>query len=332
MRANDKPLSRTQSASIINRKIHNLRGESFRHARNQKQHLPLADLTTQHTHNSPTLPANLLADSAYTQEDASRRPRDTREALFVVKRVDRPQHGPPATITSTSAWRAEALSLTIPAIGEHQNVPPLTSLCLQILRTAPFDADFSENILPFIPPHLRRTLLRWSAVQAPLTTHQLRALCGSDGDVAGELIVVGPDAGLREDHFKHADANSRFAEWESEDWVAPPPMHTFVLVSSHLAVSLMCTLPATLTHLALVNVLNPVSLHRLPMICPLVESLDLSYNTWLVAEADARERLGKIQWSRWHQLRILGMRGCHVPTATVAEVNKGRWDDVHVVK
>ncbi|KAJ7046903.1 hypothetical protein C8F04DRAFT_213816 [Mycena alexandri] len=331
MQANEKPLSRTQSASIINTKIHNIRVESLRHARNQK-HLPLADLTTRHTHNSPTLPANLLADATYTQEVISRRPRDAREALFVIKRVDRPQHEPTATITSTSTWRAEALSLTIPAIEEPQNVPPLTSLCLQILRMAPFDADFSENILPFIPPHLRRTLLRWSAVHAPLTTHQLRALCSSDGDVAGELIVVGPDAGLREDQFKHPDADSCLAEWESEDWVAPPPMHTFILVSSHLAVSVMCTLPATLTHLALVNVSNPVSLHRLPTICPLVESLDLSYNTWLVAEAEARERLGKVQWSRWHQLRILGIRGCHVPTAIVVEVNKGRWDDVQVVK
>jgi hypothetical protein len=103
-------------------------------------------------------------------------------------------------------------------------------------------------------------------------------------------------------------------------------------MSAHLTLSIICTLPATLTHLALVNILNPVSLHRLPMICPLVECLDLSYNAWLVAEKEAQDRLGKLQWSRWHQLRTLGLRGCHVPADLTVEVNKGRWDDVQVVK
>ncbi|KAJ7172367.1 hypothetical protein C8R46DRAFT_992494 [Mycena filopes] len=326
MRANEKPLSRLESASNINTKIRTLRGESFRHARNQK-HLPLAGLTARHIHNSPTLPANLLADS-YAQEETSPRPRNTREALFGIKRVVNPRH---ESTTSTSTWRLEALSLTIPAIAEQKRVPPLTLLCLQILRTAPFDADFSDNILPFIPPHLRRSLLRWAAAHAPLTTHQLRALCGSDGDALDELIVVGPTAQLREDQFKHIH-DSCSAEWESEDWVAPPPMHTFILMSSHLAVSIMCTLPPTLTHLGLVNVSNPVSLHRLPTICPLVESLDLSHNSWLAAEAEATERFAKVQWSRWHQLRILGARGCYVPADMVLKVNQGRWDDVQIVK
>jgi hypothetical protein len=94
----------------------------------------------------------------------------------------------------------------------------------------------------------------------------------------------------------------------------------------------MFTLPPTLTHLALINILNPVSLHRLPMTCPLLECLDLSHNMWLVAEKDAEERLGNVQWSRWHRLRTLGMRGCHVPAESMVEINKGRWDDVQVVR
>jgi hypothetical protein len=210
-------------------------------------------------------------------------------------------------------------------------VPSLALLCLQTLITSSSDADFSETVVPFIPLHLRHVLLRWAAVHRPLTNHQLRALCGSDGHVAGELIIIGPNTAVGEDQFRPPDAEGRLAEWESDDWVAPP-MHTFILVSAHLAPSIMFTLPATLTHLALINILNPVSLHRLPMTCPLLECLDLSHNMWLVAEKDAEERLGNVQWSRWHRLRTLGMRGCHVPAESMVEINKGRWDDVQVVR
>jgi len=108
-------------------------------------------------------------------------------------------------------------------------------------------------------------------------------------------------------------------------------MHTFILVSAHISSS--ARLPATLTRLGLINVSTPVSLHRLPTTCPLLELLDISYNDWLVAEKDVQEKLGKVQWSRWHHLRELGMRACHdIPGDIMAEVNKGRWDDVKVVK
>ncbi|KAF7338213.1 hypothetical protein MVEN_02046400 [Mycena venus] len=308
-------------ASHIHAKIHTLRGEYFRHIQNQNS-LPRNFKPI--THNAPTLPADLLTDSAYSKEKP-RPPRDTREALFVPKRVEKPQHD----LTTNSTWRAEALSLAIPTAAEHYTVPPLTLLCLQTLITT-FDADFAE-IVPFIPPHLRQALLRWAAVHRPLTNHQLRVLC-SNGHAAGELIVVGPNAIVREEYFRDSDAEeSQSAEWESDDWLPPPPMHTLVLMSAHLALSAISTLPATLTNLALVNI-NPVSLHRLPMTCPLVECLDLSYNAWLVGEKEAQERLGKPQWSRWHQLRTLGLRGCYIPADLILEVNKGRWDDVRVVK
>ncbi|KAJ6547671.1 hypothetical protein B0H19DRAFT_1166806 [Mycena capillaripes] len=306
--------------SHIQTKIHTLRGEYFRHTQNQKRLPPNFNLTT---HNSPTLPADLFSDAAYSKEKP-RPPRDTREALFIPKRVERPQHD----LTATSTWRGDALSLTIPTIAERHQVPPLTLLCLQTLVS--FDPDFSA-IVPFMPPHLRRDLLHWAAVHRPLTNSQLRALCGSDGHVAGELIIIGPNAAVREDQFRDPDAESRLAEWESDDSLPPPPMQTFILISARLAFSVMSTLPATLTHLALLNILNPLSLHRLPMICPLVECLDLSHNAWLVAEKEARETLGKVQWSRWHQLRILGLRGCHVPADMLVEVNKGRWEDVGII-
>ncbi|KAJ7109484.1 hypothetical protein C8R44DRAFT_635084 [Mycena epipterygia] len=228
----------------------------------------------------------------------------------------------------TATQRAEVLSVVLPSVAEFRKVPPLTLVCLQILVKT-FDADFSD-IIPFIPPHLRHDLLRWTAIHDPLSNDHLRALCGLDGHVAGELIIM-PPASIREDQFRYPEP-SRSAEWESDDWLPPPPMHTFILVSSHLSFSTLCNLPVTLTHLALVNLPTPVSLHRLPTTCPLVECLDLSYNSWLVVEKEARERLGKVQWSRWHQLQTLGVRECYIPADMIIEVNKGRWDDVTVVK
>ncbi|KAJ6596998.1 hypothetical protein DFH09DRAFT_108492 [Mycena vulgaris] len=316
------------SSSKITQAIHTLRGEYFRHTQNQQHLPPNLKARTSLTHNSPTLPADLLADSAYSKEKP-RPPRDTREALFVSRRADPPQHD-----FTTSVQRAEVLSVVLPTVAEQHcpQVPPLTLLCLQILITTLSDADFSDTVLPFIPSHLRHDLLRWTAIHRPLNNNgQIRALCGPEGHLAGELILIGPNANVREDQFRDPE-HTRSAEWESDDWLPPPPMHTFVLVSAHLSFSTLCSLPATLTRLALVNLPTPVSLHRLPTTCPLVECLDLSYNTWLVAEKEAQERLGKVKWSRWHQLRTLGIRGCHVPADMIAEVNKGRWDDVRVVK
>lgn len=143
---------------------------------------------------------------------------------------------------------------------------------------------------------------------------------------------MGPNASLREDQFQRPEPESvRSTEWELDDRL-PTPMHTFVLVSVQLSLHILRDLPPTLTRLALINVLVPVSLHRLPTTCPLLEQLDLSHNAWLVAEKEARERLGNVQWSRWHHLQKLGLRGCHIPEDILVEVNKGRWDDVEVVK
>ncbi|KAJ7741518.1 hypothetical protein DFH07DRAFT_52812 [Mycena maculata] len=311
------------SSSKIVDTIHTLRGEYFRHTQNQKR-LPPNLRSRTVTHNTSTLPADLLGNSAYSKDSQPIHPRDTRQALFVPKRVDRPQHD----LTSTASWRADAVSVILPAVVEDSKVPLLTLFCLRILITFS-DADFWENILPFIPPHLRHDLLRWTAIHRPLTNPQLAALCGSNGHISGELIIVGPTASVREDQFEPLEARHP-VEWDSDDSL-PPPMHTFILVSAHLALSALRSLPATLTRLALVNV-TAVSLHRLPTTCPLLEHLDLSYNTWLVAEKETRERLGKVQWSRWRHLRELGVRECHIPEDIMAAVNKGRWDDIKVVK
>ncbi|KAJ7219376.1 hypothetical protein GGX14DRAFT_355991 [Mycena pura] len=303
------------------------RGEYFRHTQN-KGCVPRPRVTG--AHNTPTLPADLLADSAYAT-DKARPPRDTRAALFVCeKHAEPPASG--LALTSTPRLRAGVLSVVLPAVAEQHRVPRLTLLCLQILVASSSDAEFSNAVLPFIPPHLRHDLLRWTAVHHPLNNQKLHALCGNEGHVNGELIIVGPSANVSEDQFQWSQAKSCSAEWDSDDSLPPHPMHTYVLVSAHLSFSNLSALPATLTRLALVNIPTAVSLHRLPTTCPLVECLDLSYNTWLVAEKEARERLGKIPWSRWHRLRVWGMRECCVPRDMLDEINKGRWDDVAVVQ
>jgi hypothetical protein len=210
-------------------------------------------------------------------------------------------------------------------------VPSLTLLCLRTLVTSSSDDDFSENIVPYIPSHLRKDLLRWTAVHSPLTNSKLHALSEPDGHVGGELILVGPHTRVLEDQFGDPERDGRLSEWESDESL-PAPLHTFILVSAHLAFSTLCSLPATITHLALINLPTPVPIHRLPATCPLVERLDLSYNRWLVGEKEAQEKLGKMNWTRFHNLRVLGLRGCHMPDNLMTEVNKGRWDDVEVIR
>ncbi|KAJ7097845.1 hypothetical protein B0H15DRAFT_773113 [Mycena belliarum] len=304
---------------------HSHRGEHFRHTQNQKRLPPNLKTRSFLAHNcGPTLP-DLFAHSAYSKEKP--RPRDTREALFHARRAEPAQRH---QLAFTPTGRAEALSVVLPSFAECQGVPSLTLLCLQILITTSFDVDFAETILPFIPPHLCHELLRWTAVYHPLVYTQIRAVCGPEGHAAGELIIIGPNANVCEDEFKSPEHGS--TEWDSDDWIPQPPMHTVIIVSSHLRFSTLTKLPVTLTHLALVDLLAPVSLHRLPATCPLIECLDLSYNSWLVAEEEAKERLDTVNWSRWHQLHTLGVRGCHFAADMIREVNKSRWRDVKVIE
>lgn len=302
------------SSSKIVDTIHTLRGEYYRHIRNEKRLPATVEIKT---YNRATLPANLLADSPYCESSHPPRPHNPREALFVAKRVDRPNP------TSSSRSTAELLSFCLPGSSLEPKVPPLSLLCLQLLIKT---YSLSDDVLPFIPTHLRRDLLRWATIHHPLTNPQLDALCSPDGHVAGELMIVGPNASVRDDLFESLQPSE---EWEEDDRAAPL-IHTFILASAHLSPSI--NLPASLTRLGLVNILTPVSLHRLPTACPLLEHLDLSYNVWLVAEKEARERLGKVTWSRWHHLQELGVKECYFDPDMIAEVNRGRWDDVQVVK
>lgn len=191
----------------------------------------------------------------------------------------------------------------------------------------------------------------------PLSNSKLYALCDPEGHVDGELIIIGPQATLRADHFRKialscgygrnqgtgdggleplltlTDTNTE-VEWDASQ-SSPMPLQTFILVSCHISTPTLFTLPPTLTSLALVNLPYPVPLHRLPGICPLLSILDLSFNRWLMTRgtnAQVGHPLDRIGWSRWNKLRVLALRGCHPSVAIVETVNRGRWTDVEIIQ
>jgi hypothetical protein len=187
----------------------------------------------------------------------------------------------------------------------------------------------------------------------------LYALCGPEGHADGELIVVGPQATLRADHFRKIaphyihggdqgpdGANLELApesvetdaeeDWDSldDERSSPNPMRTFILFSCYISTPTLFTLPPTLTNLALVNLPSSVPLHRLPGICPLLTVLDLSYNNWLVSIGTLGKRsnpLERVGWNKWNRLRVLALRGCHISVAISENINRGRWTDIEII-
>ena len=275
-------------------------------------------------------------------------------------------------------------------------VPPLTQIALGVLLQAFPDAEsFRDELLPMLPPHFRRDVLRYTAVHDPLPNTKLYALCAPEGHADGELFVVGPQASVlreplvglsptlaahrairEEDEDTEAGAGADgqtsrdrgeggsgrpgFAadavggasdemvsptddqgeSWDAlsdEDEDEVPPLHAFVVLSAVVSPSALFVFPCTLTHLALLALPIPSPVHRLPRICPLLEVLDLSYNLWLNDPPGTRtmsnteSTVERIEWAKWSNLRVLGLRGCGITIDIVTKVNKGRWDDVEVV-
>jgi hypothetical protein len=240
-------------------------------------------------------------------------------------------------IYTTSTWRAHALDLILGHCGSKSAaVPPLTQLCLRIL--AAFQtSEFVEDVVPFLPSHLCRDFIRYTAVHAPLPPSKLYAMYAREGHADGELLIVGPQATLRADFFVQCNSldtstSQDLSDWESEKSM-PPSLSTFILMSTPMAISIVLSLPPTITHIALLNLPAPIALHRLPGVCPLLEVLDLSYNTWLSSTSrDASKILERVEWGRWQRLRVLGLRNCFMSDEILQKLNKGRWDDVQVVE
>lgn len=299
----------------VNNLIHTLRGEHYRHSQNLRG--SRTHVAATFSRNTPTLPVDLTG----TEYPSAHPP-----ALTL----------PYTTVEDTLAWRKQALSLLLPAPSP---IPSLSSLCTHILATLPTE-EFTE-IVEYLPQHLRRDLVRHTAVYSPLSGAKLFALCDATGHTDTELLVVGPHAVLRDDHFFRAtsttntcngseDQDEADDSWDCDQESDVEPLNTLILISSRLATSVLFSLPASITRLGLINLPEPFSLHRLPGKCPLLVVLDLSYNTWLGPGAETI--LERVPWSRWNHLHILGMRECHVSSRMLGELNKGRWDDVEVVQ
>lgn len=260
------------------------------------------------------------------------------------------------------AWRANAMGMLFDDLGapewmaeESRVVLPLPLLCAQVLLETGDPQDLVD-IADYIPPHVRRDLVRWCAVHQPLSNARLYTLCGDEGHTDGELVVVGPHSSLRGEVLKKEKGKGRAATTEPSDEVgesaagssrhddddwdtstdAPPSLTTLVLLASPLPSSLLFSLPPTLTHLALLALPQGAPIHRLPRICPLLEVLDLSFNKWLSGKDEygaspSEGTISRVEWGRWGHLRVLGLRQCGVRNSIVKKVNASRWTDVEVI-
>lgn len=333
------------------------RGEHFRHSRNV-QRTPAGLPTALHVQNLPTLPINLIYSPAEDRrQDAGAAPGHHHSTRPIwVAGPDPPRSWTTAPSPSpkfkevdsapdinTPAWRDHALDLVFsPDVSALRalrkgKLPTLVLLSLHVIRMECSGHDFAE-IIPYIPPHLRRVLVRHSAINYPLSQVELNAICGDEGHADGELVVVGPRATLRSDHFRrmHSSRESMHKEfaveestWDSDAMQGNEPsvLFSFTLLSTPLTFALS-DLPPTITCLALINIPKPTSLQRLPSYCPLVSLLDLSYNSWL-SSISGEKLLEDYPWSKLHHLKVLGLRGCHVTSTLLSRVN--RWEDVDVI-
>ncbi|OAX38929.1 hypothetical protein K503DRAFT_815313 [Rhizopogon vinicolor AM-OR11-026] len=356
------PLRDTSDAPRqVNNILRDLRGEHFRHSRNV-QHAPASLPTPLHVHNLPTLPLNLI----YPPTEDGRRDVSATLGHHSAPPIWLAGPDPPHSWTSpkmkgadsapdinSPAWREHALDLVFfpgvpmgpagrasPRTLRKGELPTLALLSLHVIRTECGGHDFAE-IMSYIPPHLRRVLVRHSAINYPLSQAELGAICGDEGHADGELVVVGPHATLRSDHFRRmsssreSSAHQEYAVEESTwDSLAtqgsePTVLFSLALLSTPLTFALS-DLPPTITCLALINIPKPVSLQRLSSYCPLVSLLDISYNSWLNT-ISGEKLLEDYPWTKLHHLKVLGLRGCHVTPALLSQVNRGRWDDVDVI-
>lgn len=192
--------------------------------------------------------------------------------------------------------------------------------------------------MPSDPCFLPKLRIRRASIHAPFPSSKIYAIYAREGHADGELLIVGPQATLRDDFFiRDNNSSERNISQDSSDWDSekpiPPSLCTFILMSTSMANSVVLSLPPTITHMALLNLPASIALHRLPGLCPLLEVLDLSYNTWLsFTSRDAPKILERVQWGRWNYLRVLGLRECFISDAILQKLNTGRWDDVQVVE
>ncbi|KAG8217879.1 hypothetical protein J3R82DRAFT_6045 [Butyriboletus roseoflavus] len=352
----------------VNNILQNLRGEHFRHARNvQGKPVPSGSLSS-HAHNQPTLPVNLIYPSPAPATSPSWVPGPSPPRSWRSPAMSTPLPTNIDVVTDTTAWRERALSLlfstdvsashssesarSCPIYPNPSPIPQLTLLCLQLIRAICPGADLAQ-VVPYIPLHLRRALVRYTAIQAPLSQIELDALCKGTTHVDTELIVVGPYNTLRGSVFRkndpttgvHHDDTDAVEHRDSESggsWDAvqtrdnePLVLRSLAVLSSPLSAATVLAFPPTITHLVLVNIPHRIPLQRLPTICPLLVLLDLSYNPWLYSFEvvdGGRPILEEVGWAKLRRLEVIGLRACPVTQTLLLELNRGRWEDIRVIQ
>jgi len=309
------------------------RGEQFRHDQNVRK-----NNVRYHVHiPTKSLPPYLLPSS----DSEDRAPRTSNEVSNTAGPVPKSWRTVPKEIQDKKSpeWRADALSLVLGGLPANQTlVPSLTELCTRILLDTFSELeDFEQLLLPSLPLHLRYVLQRYTAIHAPLSNPKLHALLGDSGHLNGELIVVGPDASLRREPVALKFPDRQFPVNDSQDWDTEDPfmdsfeLQTLVLVSTDLSFRTLLTFPRSLTRLALVDISTPLPIFRLPPLCPSIVVLDLSFNSWLKDPDLSRTILGMVNWDKWDDLDVLGLRSCSVYQDALDRVNQNRWMDVHII-
>lgn len=228
--------------------------------------------------------------------------------------------------------------------------------------------SFLEQLAPYLAPHHRRLAVRLCAVRSPLSLAGLRALWGwGKGEVGGwnhvegELVVVEPAWSVRPELFRDAQVHhtrvergqegkkgrgsgagsETLGEWDvaefgwqeqEQEGEEERPLTAVAIVSATLSIPALLALPPSLTRLALIHLSAPIPIHRLPDKCPLLEFLDMSFNSWLAEPAWGGEQaLERVAWGRWAYLKVLACRDCGITSEELRKVNEGRWEDVTIV-
>jgi hypothetical protein len=249
-------------------------------------------------------------------------------------------------------------------------VPSLAELCFRVLLGSFGDPDeFAHELAPALPAHLRRDLVRYTAVHQPLVNRKLYALFEPAGHADGEIVVVGPQSSLLDDilpsyrtpngdirgavyrvheviegspssrrHGWQEPHDSEATSWDADDLHDhiddSTRLHTLVVISASCSMHAYSNFPPTLTRLALVDISTPLPIHRLPGLCPLLVVLDLSFNLWVCAKntRGAGGTFGMVSWQKWANLQILGLRGCIVDETMLEGMNNGRWVDIQILR
>jgi len=107
-------------------------------------------------------------------------------------------------------------------------------------------------------------------------------------------------------------------------------LQTLALVSIDLSFRTLLTFPRSLKRL-LVDISTPPVIYRLSSLCPSIVVLDLSFNSWLKDPDLSRAILGMVDWDKWSDLDVLGLRDCSMHRDALDRVNQYRWTDVQII-